>query len=99
MAMIFSVALSLSGVVEVHETPITALHELILGLESSPTGSFKGPLDHSYDSESFIITVNICTSKCMTNLMTDFIESPRKIIVKIKGVAGDSLASFVGTVK
>jgi hypothetical protein len=95
--MLVAVVLSSSGVAQ--DVPITALHGIILTLVLAPGAPYRGPSDHSYDSDSFVIAVDNCASKCITNSMTDFIEQPRKVKVKIKGVAADSAATFVGAVK
>jgi hypothetical protein len=62
-------------------------------LQGSETGRWR------YDSDSFWIAVNNCCSRCITNSMADFVEPPKKVWMKVRGIGGEVLASFQGTVK
>jgi hypothetical protein len=56
--------------------------------------------DEYYDSDSFPIMLDNRASKCLTNVMSDFISQPKPTSVRIKGIGGARVsATFVGTVK
>jgi len=52
-----------------------------------------------YDSDSFLIAIDNCCSKCMTNNKQDFVGPMTRANVKIKGINGISQTCFRGTVK
>jgi hypothetical protein len=55
---------------------------------------------HYYDSDSFPIMLDNRASKCLTNVMTDFISPPKSTSVRIKGIGGARVsATYVGTVR
>jgi hypothetical protein len=55
--------------------------------------------DHNYDSSSFLIAVDNCSSRCITNDPSDFIGTPMQSKTVIKGIGGTVKASLVGTVR
>jgi hypothetical protein len=56
--------------------------------------------DEYYDSDSFPIMLDNRASKCLTNVMSDFISQPKPTSVRIKGIGGARVsATFVGTVR
>jgi len=55
--------------------------------------------DHQYDSDSYQIAIDNCSSWCITNDIRDFVNEPRKVSVRVTGVAGSAVAMYVGTVK
>jgi hypothetical protein len=55
--------------------------------------------DHTYDSDSFLIAIDNCASRCITNDMTDFISPPTQVSVTVKGIRGSVLATCKGTVR
>jgi hypothetical protein len=52
--------------------------------------------DHRYDSDSFIIAVDNCSSKCITNSMQDYISLLEKVSIAVKGIGGMVTASYKG---
>ena len=55
--------------------------------------------DHSYDTNSFLIGIDNHASYSMTNSKKDFISTPTKVNVRIKGIKGHSTSAHRGTVK
>ena len=54
--------------------------------------------DNGYDTDSFMIAVDNCCSRCITNSLDDFIEPPKKTNVRVRGIGGDVSATMIGTV-
>jgi hypothetical protein len=54
---------------------ITALSMVILSSAVSPTALS----DHRYDSDSYLIAIDNCSSRCITNSMQDFVSPPTKV--------------------
>jgi hypothetical protein len=52
-----------------------------------------------FDSDSFLIAVDNCCSKCITNCMDDFVEPPETVNVRVRGIGGNVTATLVGTVR
>ena len=53
-----------------------------------------------FDSDSVIIHVDNCASRCITNSMADFVKPPQKVIGRVKGMGGDKVAvAAVGTIR
>jgi GAG-pre-integrase domain len=62
--------------------------------------SHKSPHDgHRYDSDSKLMAIDNCCSKCITNDVNDFIEPPMKVNVRVHGVGGTVTAKLCGTVR
>jgi hypothetical protein len=95
---VLGVALGSAGMAEAAEAPFTTLHGVMVSM-TSPTGAYRSLADHSLDSDSYVIAIDNCSSKCITNSMKDFIGAPRKISVSVKGIAGHSEVTYVGTAK
>ena len=55
--------------------------------------------DHRYDSDSFLIAVDNCSSRCITNSLQDYVQPPEKVNVRVKGIGGSVTATYKGTVK
>lgn len=53
--------------------------------------------DHNYDTDSFLIGVDGHSSYCMTNNDGDFIDKPRRVKVRIKGISGSLHSALCGT--
>jgi hypothetical protein len=51
-----------------------------------------------FDTDSFAIMVDNCTSTSITNSLSDFIEQPKQTGMKIKGIGGNTDATMVGMV-
>lgn len=75
--------------------PILALTMVIFSLKASTTAVN----DHKYDSDSFLIAIDNCSSRCITNSMTDFVVPPTRVNVKVKGIGGSVVATHKGTVR
>ncbi|KAI2507113.1 hypothetical protein MHU86_7280 [Fragilaria crotonensis] len=53
-----------------------------------------------FDSDSVIIHVDNCASRCISNSLADFVKPPQKVIGRIKGMGGDKVAvTGVGTIR
>ena len=52
-----------------------------------------------YDTDSFLIGIDNHASYCMTNNITDFIGTPTKVRVRVKGISGKLQAGHKGTVR
>jgi hypothetical protein len=52
-----------------------------------------------FDSDSFLIAVDNCCSKCITNSMSDFIEPPERVNIRVRGIGGNVTATLIGTVQ
>ena len=55
--------------------------------------------DHSYDSDSYQLGIDNHASYSMTNNQADFIDTPVKVRVRIKGINGNVVSALRGTVK
>jgi hypothetical protein len=55
--------------------------------------------DHRYDSDSFLIAIDNCSSRCITNSLDDYIGQPTKVNVRVSGIGGAVTANYKGTVK
>jgi len=66
---------------------------------STTTTSAKPYNDHSYDTDSFLIGIDNHASYSMTNNKDDFIGTPTKVNVRVKGIQGHSTSALKGTVQ
>lgn len=80
-------------------TPLNALHTVITVCQAQGALESGKGMDHSYDTDSFLIAVDNCASRCITNNVADFIGIPRSVRILVKGVAGVGAATYVGTVQ
>ena len=81
------------------DAPITfAFHSVMISLQA-PVTSIHNVEDHAYDSDSFIIAIDNCSSRCITNNIADFISPPTPVNLSIKGIAGTGAVMLVGTVR
>ena len=56
--------------------------------------------DTCFDSDSVQIHVDYCRLRCITNLISDFVTTPQKVIGGVKGMGGNKVAvSAVGTIR
>ena len=62
------------------------------------TNNYKQPT-MKYDSDSFLIGIDNCSSYSMTNDKTDFTDKPQKVNQAVRGVKGKTQVSLRGTVK
>lgn len=71
---------------------------------------FQGPMsisstvpadvtDDRYDSNSYLLMIDNCCSKCVTNCKEDFMGAPQPVQAQINGVGGPVPVLFKGTVK
>jgi Reverse transcriptase (RNA-dependent DNA polymerase) len=62
--------------------------------------SYKSPHDgHRYDSDSKLMAIDNCCSKCITNDLNDYIEPPAKVNTRVQGIGGTITATLCGTVR
>ena len=53
-----------------------------------------------FDSDSVILHVDNCASRCITHSIDDFVTAPQKVIGRVKGMGGDKVAvSAIGTIR
>ena len=53
-----------------------------------------------FDTDSVLIHIDNCASRCITNSIHDFIRPPQKVIGRVKGMGGDKVAvTAVGTIR
>jgi hypothetical protein len=53
-----------------------------------------------FDSDSVVIHVDNCASRCITNALSDFVGDPQQVVGRVKGMGGDKVAvQAVGTIK
>ena len=55
-------------------------------------------MDHSFDTDSFLIGIDSHASYSLTNNKEHFINTPRQVRVGVKGIAGQLTSAYVGTV-
>jgi hypothetical protein len=80
-------------------TSITLQNEMVsLGAADQIKSSTADIAHHWYDSESFVLAIDNCSTRSITNNMTDFVSPPRAVNVKVQGIAGVCAATYVGTV-
>jgi GAG-pre-integrase domain len=62
--------------------------------------SHKSPHDgHRYDSDSKLMAIDNCCSKCITNDLNDYIEPPAEVNMRVQGIGGTVTATLCGTVR
>jgi hypothetical protein len=74
----------------------TALQHVMFCMKSSMRNAAP---DHHYDSDSFLIAVNNCSSRRITNNIGDFVGKPTPVNVSVKGIGGSVTATYEGTVE
>lgn len=53
-----------------------------------------------FDSDSVVLHVDNCASRCITNDLTDFVKPPRQVVGRVKGMGSDKVAVHaVGTIR
>ena len=62
------------------------------------THKFPNSQDHSFDTDSYNIGIDNHASYCLTNNLKDFIDTPQKVKVRIKGISGHAISALKGTV-
>ncbi|CAB9531198.1 unknown protein [Seminavis robusta] len=84
------------GIVAEEGNPMIALSLVIWSLNGTTNGNAN---DHQYDSDSVLIAIDNCSSRCITNCMRDFIGKPTPVKVSVQGIGGSVTAMFKGTVR
>jgi hypothetical protein len=54
---------------------------------------------HQTDSDSFLIAIDNCCSRCITNSLDDFVSTPANSTTSVRGLGGSVAMLKVGTVK
>jgi hypothetical protein len=88
---------SIQGAVAVAITadePKFALQHIMFCFKATHQNTY----DHQYDSDSFLIAIDNCSSKCITNSMSDYIQEPQPIRISVKGIGGTVTATYKGRV-
>jgi GAG-pre-integrase domain len=76
------------------DAAITADRQLL-----AMAASYKSPHDgHQYDSDSKLMAIDNCCSKCITNDPNDYIEPPANVNTRVQGIGGTITATLCGTV-
>jgi hypothetical protein len=73
-----------------------AMQNMIWALSSTKSTAAE---DYEYDSDSYLIAVDNCSSRCITNEMTDFVSTPKKTSTFIKGIGGTVKSTYIGTAR
>jgi hypothetical protein len=64
------------------------------------TASLKSPHDgHRFDSDSKLMAIDNCCSKCITNELRDYIEPPTRVNTRVQWIGGTITATLCGTVR
>ena len=56
-------------------------------------------MDHAYDPDSFTLGIDNHASYCMTPHKSDFVGTPQRVNVRVRGVAGVATSGLRGTVR
>jgi hypothetical protein len=82
------------------ESPVVAFQHVLVAFNSTEHkyGSSQAS-DHSFDSDSFLVAIDNCSSRCITNCMTDFVGKPKRVKLSVLGIGGNAMATYVGTVR
>ena len=70
-----------------------------IGIGMSTTVSPAGRIAPPYDSDSYLLMIDNCCSKCVTNCCADFVGEPSPVRANINGVGGPIPVLLKGTVK
>ena len=70
-----------------------------IGIGMSTTVSPAGQIAPPYDSDSYLLMIDNCCSKCVTNCRADFVGEPSPVRANINGVGGPIPVLLKGTVK
>ncbi|CAB9519768.1 unknown protein [Seminavis robusta] len=77
-------------------SPMVAYSLVMLSLNGTTNGAAD---DHQYDTDSVLIAIDNCSSRCITNCMCDFVDTPVKVRVSVQDIGGSVTATYKGTVK
>jgi len=77
---------------------IVACQHVMVSLRANATTN-RHVEDHHYDTDSYLVAIDNCSSRCITNNERDYIDKPREVSVAIDGLGGKSVARLVGTVE
>ncbi|CAB9526635.1 Retrotransposon protein [Seminavis robusta] len=78
------------------QSPVVAYQLVMMSLN----GSFNhGTSDHQFDTDSVLIAIDNCSSRCITNCMLDFIDKPTAVKISVQGIGGSVMATYKGTVR
>ena len=69
-------------------------------LDTNPPASLRQARlkDHSYDTDSFNIGIDNHASYCITNSLHDFIDTPTRVKVCVRGIKGNIKSLMQGTI-
>ena len=79
-----------------HQLQFQALHTVIALHTTSPS---RPSSDYKFDTDSYLIAIDNCCSRCITNSLDDFVSTPTKVGIAVRGIGGDAQATYVGTVQ
>ena len=75
------------------------LHDSIPVMTTTWEDNVSKPLGKQFDSNSSTLMIDDGASACITNDKGDFIEPPKKVNRKVRGIKGHTKATHCGTVK
>ena len=70
-----------------------------MGYSMSTTFQGCSVTPRPFDSDSYLLMIDNCCSKCVTNCCTDFVGTPTPVRAQISGVGGPIPVLLKGTVK
>ena len=72
----------------------------IVCLLSTAAGSKPNHQTTTFNSDSVVIHVDNCASRCITNDRTDFIKTPKQVVGRVKGMGSNNVSvQGIGTIK
>ncbi|CAB9501303.1 unknown protein [Seminavis robusta] len=77
-------------------SPLVAYQLVMMSLNGSFNNSTS---DHQFDTDSVLIAIDNCSSRCITNCMLDFIDKPVAVKISVQGIGGSVMATYKGTVR
>jgi hypothetical protein len=95
------VANTSASMMEDHSTAVVLQNVMLVSYNA--TNQLKAPnadvAHHRYDSDSFVLAIDNCSTRCITNELADFVSPPRAVNIKVQGISGMCSATYVGTVR
>jgi hypothetical protein len=83
-------------------TTAIAMQNIIVSYGSSTLETTLGMNNDAscqqYDSDLFVLAVDNCSTRSITNELSDYVSPPRPINITVKGIAGSCVATYVGKV-
>jgi hypothetical protein len=81
------------------ESPVVALQHVLVSLNATEYKQGSHAVDHAFDSDSFLLAIDNCSSCCITNCLTDFVGKPQRVKLSVLGIGGNAMATYIGTIR